>query len=196
MVLTTRDVLYTTDGYRIVELNVDDIPAMQQLYEANPEYSQSVLGRPSKPSDAHDDFHDRPPTEFPMGRKWMLGFVASDDALIGVAEIVSDLFASSVWHIGYFMIATKLHGGRVAAQIYDALESYMRIQGAHWVRLGVVVGNVRAERFWERCGFVEVRQRENYALGLQRHTLRVMVKPLHAGSLHTYLALVERDRPA
>ena len=189
------DVLVAIDGYRIIELIADDIAALQRLYEENPEYSLSVLGRAPKASDAFDDFHDRPPPEFPMGRKWMLGFITDDNVLVGVAEVVSDLFAHSVWNIGYFMLATNRHGSGDALRLYAALESWIGRQHARWLRLGVVLGNRRAERFWQRCGYAETRTRENYLVGEKAHTLRVMVKPITHGVLSDYLQLVPRDRP-
>ena len=68
-------------------------------------------------------------------------------------------------------------------------------QGARWLRLGVVRGNARAERFWERCGYVQVRERGPVQMGRKTNLLRVMVKPLAGGTLDEYLALVARDRP-
>jgi GNAT superfamily N-acetyltransferase len=190
-----RHVLATTDGFRIVELRAVDIPVLQRLYEANPEYSLAVLGRPPKLGEASDDFYDRPPPEFAMGRKWMLGFVSDDNQLAGIAEIISNLFAESVWHIGYFMLATNRHGSGDAFRVYTALESWILRQNANWLRLGVVRGNVQAERFWARCGYAETRVRENYVLGNKTHVVRVMVKPLSGGALSDYLQLVPRDRP-
>ena len=67
--------------------------------------------------------------------------------------------------------------------------------GARWVRLGVVVGNHRAERFWERQGFTEVRRRDGLTMGQRVNELRVMVKPLDGGQIADYLAMVPRDRP-
>lgn len=183
------------DRHRIVELIEGDIAVMQQLYVANPEYSQMVLGRAPRDGDAHDEFHDRPPAAFPMGRKFMLGFVDAEDELLGVAEIVSDLFAKTVWHIGLFLVATNQHGNGLAPKIYKAIELAMHANGAHWLRLGVVVENARGVRFWQRCGFEQVRIRDNYALGDRQHKLRVMMKPLAGGVVSEYLALVHRDRP-
>ena len=116
-------------------------------------------------------------------------------SLIGVANVVSDLLAPGVWHIGLFMVATRLHGGGAARSLYEQLERWALDQGAQWLRLGVVQGNTRAERFWERCAFVEVRKRGGVEMGMLVNTLRVMAKPLAAGTLPEYLALVARDRP-
>ena len=154
-----------------------------------------VLGRAPRDDDAYVEFYDRPPAEFPMGRKFMLGFIDINDELLGVAEIVSDLFANSVWHVGLFLMATSQHGNGLAHRLYQAIELAMVASGAQWLRLGVVADNARGVRFWRRCGFQRVRVREDYALGDRRHTLLVMMKPLAGGGVPAYLALVERDRP-
>jgi ribosomal protein S18 acetylase RimI-like enzyme len=71
----------------------------------------------------------------------------------------------------------------------------MRDNGARWLRLGVVEGNTRAERFWEKQGYVEVRKRGDYPVGERLATLRMMVKLPADGSLGEYLERVPRDRP-
>ena len=67
-------------------------------------------------------------------------------------------------------------------------------RGARWLRLGVVQGNARAERFWEKMGYVETRRRLGVEMGTKVHTLRVMAKPL-GGTLEELLERVPRDRP-
>jgi hypothetical protein len=64
------------------------------------------------------------------------------------------------------------------------------------LRLGAVVGNARAERFWPKMGYAEVRRRFDVQTGLKRSTVIVFVKPL--GDDHTladYLQRMARDRP-
>jgi hypothetical protein len=78
--------------------------------------------------------------------------------------------------------------------MYAALEAWMRAGGARWSRLGVVVGNERAERFWERSGYRDVRTREAVHMGKRVNTLRVMMKPLAGGAIDEYLQLVPRDQ--
>ena len=82
-----------------------------------------------------------------------------------------------------------------AASLYAGLEGWMQQQGARWVRLGAVAGNARAERFWERRGFAEVRRREGLQLGKLVQTVRVFVKPVSTSGMQDYLSLVVRDRP-
>jgi ribosomal protein S18 acetylase RimI-like enzyme len=100
-----------------------------------------------------------------------------------------------VWHIGLFVVATSLHGGGVAQRWYGGIERWARDRGAQWLRLGVVEGNTRAERFWQGRGFSECRRRSGITMGQRCNTIRVMFKPLAAGTPSDYLSLVTRDRP-
>jgi GNAT superfamily N-acetyltransferase len=127
----------------------------------------------------------------------LLGFYdEKDGALVGVATIVGDFLQPHVWHVGLFVVATALHGSGVAHALYRKLEGWMIGAGARWLRLGVVQGSVRAERFWARCGYVQVRERGPVAMGRKTNLLGVMAKPLAGGTIDEYLALVERDRPS
>jgi len=125
-----------------------------------------------------------------------LAFVDEAGALQGVANVVSDLLAPAVWHTGLFIVATALHGSSAARTLYEALEAWMQRSGAQWLRLGVVLGNARAEAFWQRMGYTEVRQRLNVDTGGRLNTIRVMAKPLMSDALfENYLTMVPRDRP-
>ena len=125
----------------------------------------------------------------------LLGFYDGAGGLIGVATIVADFIVEHVWHVGLFIVATALHGSGVAASLYALLERWMVGQGAQWLRLGVVQGSARAERFWQSRGYVQVRERGPVAMGRKSNLLRVMAKPLGGGTIAEYLARVERDRP-
>ena len=188
-------VLQTIPDCTLHELAVEDLPALQSFYEVNPLYWQQCLGQAPAPTEAHEDFFGGPPTDWPKTRQWTIGITARESELAGAAGLISDLFIESVWHIGFFMVATRLHGDGSAQRMYAVLEDWMRAQGARWLRLGVVIGNTRAERFWQRRGYLEVRRRPGVEMGRRVNDLRVMVKPLTGAPLDEYLSRVSRDRP-
>ena len=179
--------------FRAVELGLADIPRLQRFFDDNPEYFLTITGEPPTPQEADEEIRSALPDGWPHTKKWILGFVDERDAIIGTAVVISDLIALGVWHVGLFFVATRLHGGGAAALICDRLEAWIHDQGAQWLRLGVVRGNRRAERFWERRGFVDLRERE-VPMGARINTVRVMAKPLAGGSFADYLAQVPRDR--
>lgn len=180
---------------RVFELEAGDEDLLQRFYERNPLYFEQVNGTPPRPDEAREEIRDLPPEGWSFTAKRLLGYADETGELVAMASLVSDLMAPRVWLVGLFIVATTLHGSQAAREIYAELERWMQRHGAAWVRLGVVVGNARAERFWERQGFVEVRRRDGLTMGERVNALRVMVKPLDGGRLEDYLAMVPRDRP-
>jgi ribosomal protein S18 acetylase RimI-like enzyme len=191
----SADTLFSAGALRARELGDEDIPGLQRFFENNPEYFYAVTGEGPTPSEARDEIHGTQLQGWSFSRKWTLGFVDAADTLVGMANVVSDILAPGVWHIGLLIVATRLHGSGAARSMYAHLERWMRESGAQWLRLGVVEGNARAERFWERSAYVEVRKREGVEMGKLFRTVRVMVKPMAGGDLGEYLTLVARDRP-
>ncbi|MEO8311399.1 MAG: GNAT family N-acetyltransferase [Caldimonas sp.] len=184
------------DGaFDLCELAPADVAEVQRFFDRNPEYFITVHGEGPKADEAEHEFADVPPAGMPYRLMVLLGFFDRAGTLVGVATIVGDFIAEHVWHVGLFIVATSLHGRGAAARLYAMLEGWVAGQGARWLRLGVVQGSARAERFWLRCGYVQVRERGPVEMGRKHNLLRVMAKPLAGGTIADYLALVERDRP-
>ncbi|MFN8411401.1 MAG: GNAT family N-acetyltransferase [Anaerolineales bacterium] len=178
-----------------LELGIGNENLLQRFFEENPEYFLTVQGEPAGPNEAYEEIHGQLPEGWGFTRKWVIGYLNENDSLVAVVNIISDFLVSGVWHIGLFMVATSLHGSGTAQTIYHSIEHWAKSNSANWVRIGVVQGNARAERFWETLGFLETRTRTGYKMGKQINTVRVMVKPLTGGTLQQYLSLIERDRP-
>lgn len=187
--------LFSGPSFRALEIFEEDLPALQRFFDENPEYFLTVGGERAGPDTALEEFSDRPPAEWPWDGKWLIRFVDDADAIVAVADVISNLLAKGVWHVGLFIVGTRLHGSGAAHDLYRALEAWARQGGARWMRLNVVVGNARAERFWERAGYSEVRQRGGVEIGQRVNVVRVMLKPLADESLPAYLSRVPRDRP-
>ncbi len=192
--IAAEDTLFEAAPYRAVELASADIDELQRFYDENPLYFETVMGEGPAPRSAHETFHHIPPDEMSFTRKWLLGFRDETGRLVAMADLIEDLVADDVWHVGLFIVATNLHGGGAARALYDALERWMKEGGAKWLRLGVVAGNARAERFWKKCGYRDVRTRAGVRMGSRINTLRVMMKPLCRGTVEDYLQLVPRDQ--
>lgn len=192
--MTKRNSVFSVDRWRAVELVETDLPELQAFFEANPPYFVTVNGQPAEPGEAREEFDIRPPDDWSYRKKWFLGIRDADGDLVGMADVIEDLLADHIWHIGTFIVATALHGTGAAHRIYGGLEAWMRAGGAAWCRLGVVFGHARAERFWERIGYFEVNRRDGIVVKSKTHVVRVMAKPFAGGDLADYYARVPRDR--
>jgi len=188
--------LFVAGPYSARMLAENDVPALQTFFETNPEYFFAVAGEPPDAQEAQNEFTDLPPAGMTFTERHVIGFHDASGAMVGMAHVLSDFLAEGVGHIGLFIVASALHGRGVGLQLYRGLEGWMQQHGgARWLRLGAVVGNVKAERFWSRCGYQELRQRRGVVMGLRTNDLRVLVKPLDGHTIEHYLARVERDRP-
>jgi GNAT superfamily N-acetyltransferase len=179
----------------VIRLGDAEVPLLQRFFDANPAYFLSVHGEAALPNEAHEEVHGPLPAAFSYGEKVVVGYQQPDGALAAMATVVTDLLAEHVWHIGLFIVASARHGNGDAQRLHDGLEQWARDHGAQWLRLGVVQGNQRAERFWASCGYAQTRVREGLVMGQRTNTVRVMIKPLAGGMLDHYLTLVPRDRP-
>jgi GNAT superfamily N-acetyltransferase len=184
------------DGLRTAEMGEGDAPRLQRLFEANVDFFRIVHGAPAGPDEARRTLAEGPPAQQRFERHWRIGYVDDAGGLAAYADVVTGLLHPSVLHVGLFVVAAGRHGRGDAQALVGGLEDWARAAGAEWVRLGVVAGNLRAERFWTRQGFVQTRTRVNIRSGSSGNdVVRVLFKPLAGGTKAEYLALVERDRP-
>jgi hypothetical protein len=112
-----------------------------------------------------------------------------------MTDVVSDLPAQHVWHIGLFIVATRLHGTGIAQLLYGHLESWAHVHGAQWLR----ARHRRRERA-SRALLAAKRvrratQTRRRANGPAHAYHSRDVQPLVGGSLQEYLTPIARDRP-
>ena len=169
---------------------------VQAFYEANPEYWRITHGHAPPPGEAVEGFDFKPPAEMPY-RDWQIWLIRDRTSrrIVGELSVGIDLLAPGVFHLGFFIIESARQGSGLAGEVYAAYEAWASTQGARWLRLGVVAANKRAEAFWRRQGYIEVKRREGYTLGSLTHQLIVMVKPVPPSTLADFLLAVPRDRP-
>lgn len=184
-----------TQDLAVIDLCHDGEIALQEYFEANPLYFIAVHGVAPQPREAHDEIYGELPVGWAYTHKYVFGYQDLNGKLAGMVNVVSDLLAKGVWHLGTFIVATDRHGTGDASTLYSSVEAWCGDCGAKWMRLGVVKGNSRAEAFWRRSGYVEVAKREGTVMGQRVNTIRVMAKPLRSQSIAEYYELVERDRP-
>lgn len=180
---------------RTIELTPDCAPLLQAFFDDNPAYFLATSGEPAALDEAHEEITSEVPADWSFTKKWVVGYAEEHGSLVAMANVITDLLAASVFQIGTFIVATDRHGTGDAQLLYRGLEDWAATNGAAWMRLGVVQGNTRAERFWASMGYVAVRERRDIQMGNRMVTVQNMVKSLDGGTIEQYFALVPRDRP-
>ncbi len=187
--------LFESTSFTVRELLAEEIPLLQALFEANPDYFVIVGGQPPRPDEAQQEFDEQVPGHLSFGKRWFAGAFDRAGTLRGLVILVSDLSAPGVWHTALFFLEGSLRRTGAAMELHDALQSYARRSGARWLRLAVIDGNAPAQRFWAKCGYQQVRTRPYPTLSGETKLARVLVKPLADGTLEQYVLLVPRDAP-
>lgn len=182
-------------GIQVVELSSSDEAELQRFFERAPNYFMAVNGEPATPTEAHEELQGLLPAGWACRRMYWLGYRDQENQLVAVVNIAADLLAVGVWHIGLLLVDACLHGTGLARQLHADLEAWAAGNGAQWLRLTVVIGNAKAERFWPTLGYVQVRTREGITMGRQVNNVSIQVKALAGGQVEDYLRLVARDRP-
>lgn len=195
----TPTVLFQAAGLHARTLQADEVPALQAFFDANPGYWLTVNGVPPPPDLAQTEFDERPPPSMTYAGHDVLGLFDAGGQLQGVTVVARDLMQPGVWHVALLLLAESLQGRGVGSAIYAALERWMGELGARWVRMGVVIGNLAARRFWARQGFVGLRVAQGIDTGgrvnqVQTHA-KSLAGPLEGEQLERYLSLLPRDRP-
>lgn len=183
-------------GLCTIALTAAHAPSLQIFFDQNPAYFLATSGEPAGPAEALEEITSELPAGWSYTKKWVIGYADNTGSLVAMANVITDLPAKSVFHIGTFIVATSRHGSGNAQALHQGLVAWAADSGAAWLRLGVVQGNVRAERFWAAQGYIPVRERPGVQMGTRTVTVRTMVKPLRSIPLEDYLSLVPRDRLA
>lgn len=179
---------------RVDALTAEDEAAVQVFFEANPGYFMVCNGQPAQPLEAREELNGEVPHGWEYGRRWVWGYVDGQGTLVALVNIISDLWVSGVWHTAFFIVDSSRHGRGDARMIHQDIERWAQHNGAQWMRLVVVQGNVRAERFWAKLGYRQTRTREGIEMGKRINTVRMMIKPLGERTVEEHLQRVPRDR--
>ncbi|WP_268800762.1 GNAT family N-acetyltransferase [Pseudomonas huanghezhanensis] len=179
----------------MVALPLDDEPRVQAFFEANPGYFHTCNGEPLTPGEALEKLKGELPEGWEYDRRWIWGYVDRHGDLAALVTVISDLWAPAVWHIAFFIVASSRHGTGEAELIHAEIERWAQQHGAQWMRLAVVQGNHKAERFWAKLGYQQTRTREGIEMGKRINTVRMMIRPLAGRTVQEHLQRVPRDRP-
>jgi RimJ/RimL family protein N-acetyltransferase len=151
-------------GYVIREAQRGEVAEIQAFNDANPEYWRLTHGHPPALDDAARAFDAHPPPDMSYSEDlWFIVREQASGAITGQIAVATNLMATGVYHLGFFIVATHCWGSGLAARLHGAYQHWAIERGARWLRLGVVEANRRARVFWERLGYEEVQCREGYA---------------------------------
>jgi GNAT superfamily N-acetyltransferase len=163
--------------YSVRRLFLEDIGAIQDLYEKCLDYMLLVEGRPADPDSVLEDFQFVPPGKS-QDDKFVFGIFNLQHNLIGLLDVLRWYPDESIWWVGLLLLLPEARSHGMGRQIVQGLIEYVRVGGGRAIMLGVVKENKPAYRFWSRMGFELVRITEPRQFGEKIQTVNVMRRSL------------------
>jgi len=134
-------------GFDVRPLLVSDVPALEALFDEDPEYFE-INGRRFPVEEMR--------TALPPGRTF-------DDKLTyvlerkgrheGMIDVVRGFPEPHVWYLGFIFLSLRVRGGGEGRRCLHALYDWVRAQGGTVIRLGVVEPNLKARHLYATEGF-------------------------------------------
>lgn len=141
-------------GFEVRPLLASDVPALELLFDEDPEYFE-INGRRFS--------IDEMRTALPPGRSFDDKFVyvlERDGHPEGMIDVIRGYPEPHVWYLGFIFLSVGVRGGGQGRRCLRALYDWVRAQGGNAIRLGVVEPNLKARHLYATEGFTFEAMRE------------------------------------
>ncbi|SFC93539.1 hypothetical protein SAMN04487968_11514 [Nocardioides terrae] len=165
---------------RLRRLTARDLPALQELLEADPGYTMRVTGEAPQPNAAADLLVGRPPG-LPPDQKVVLG-AFGEDGLVAVIDVLRGWPNPVSVHIGLLQVRASGKRQGVGRRAHDLLLARV----ADWtevttLRAAIVGSNAaEAEPFWAALGYQPTGEPTRYQAGATTTDATVWTRSVHS----------------
>ena len=160
----------------IRDLTLDDLPALEALFQAAADYVNLETGAAVDGSQARAVFTDAPPGGDPAAAV-RLGLF-DGDRLIGKVDAAFGYPQPEDAYIGLLILAPRARRAGHGTRLLQSLQQRVRACGARRLLVAVVAANAAGRAFWAHHGFVPEQFFTDKDYGLRRHDVQRMVKAL------------------
>lgn len=141
-------------GMTVVPITSSDLTALTSLCVRCTEFFQLVEGRDGSREVAEEILALLPPGGSAR-QKHLVGFLHHDE-LVALADLGEDYPGPHDWYVALFLVTPAGRNVGLGAQVWHAVEAWVRAQRGVALRLAVQQQNPRARHFWERLGFTVI----------------------------------------
>lgn len=141
--------------YSVRLLDAADSPAIYALCSENDQF-YAWCAQPLSMESIQSDLTITPPGKS-REDKYYAGFF-DGDRLCAVLDLIDGYPDEQTAFIGFFMMAKELQGAGRGSAIIAELCGYLARTGFSCVRLGINKGNPQSTHFWEKNGFVPIKE--------------------------------------
>lgn len=133
-----------------------DIEPLQDLFRRCTDYYELEEGE-STVADAAEHLLLNKPSSLAPEDKIVLGLYSETGLLVAICDLLRNYPSAGEWWIGLLMIDPEYRSAGLGTQILQEVISLANTEQATALWVAPLVQNPKAQRFWERHGFVEQR---------------------------------------
>jgi ribosomal protein S18 acetylase RimI-like enzyme len=159
--------------YSVRRLLPGDIAAIQGLFEKCLDYMLLIDGHAADPEAVEIEFQSVPPGKS-LDDKFVFGIVNQQNGLVGLLDTLRCYPDETTWWIDTLLFVPEIRSQGLGQMVIQGFAEYVRASGGQAIMLGVVDENKRAYKFWNRMGFVFVRETEPQQFGNKSQTVNIM----------------------
>ncbi len=164
-------------AYSVRQLLLEDIGAIQGLFEKCLDYMLLIDGHAADPDTVAEEFQSVPPGKS-HDDKFVFGIANQQNDLVGLLDTLRWYPDATTWWIDTLLFVPEIRSQGLGQMVMQGFAEYARASGGRAIMLGVVEENKRACKFWNRMGFEFVRQTEPQQFGNKTQTVSIMRRTL------------------
>lgn len=139
----------------------EEVEALQEVFEASPDYMNRITGLPPGRADGQSTFLILPEDKSYDDK--LVYRIYWEERMVGCVDVVRGYPTDEYAWIGLLLIAEPYQRRGIGALAYDLVEKEIRTWPAiRKIRLGVVRTNEQVLPFWRKMGFVETGEVKPY----------------------------------
>lgn len=162
-----------SENYNLQILSINDLNSIKKLCESCSDYYIMSGGVLPTEEEINEIFTDLPPNKKQQD-KHLFG-VFKSNILVGIVDVVRDFPINDEWIIGLLLLKPNERGKGLGEKIHEVLIQWAKPLGAKSFRVGVIIENINAIRFWDRLGYIEI---EKKSMNIKQKNHVVIVKRL------------------
>jgi len=162
--------------FYVRRLTENDIPEIFTVMQGNPLFYE-FCGKTCTEEDILNDMKALPPQKT-MEDKYYVGFFEKSDenytsaknnmteihekkpVLVAVLDLIDGYPDEKTAFIGFFMMNKMFQGKNIGSGIISQLCNYLKAKDFEKIRLGIDKSNPQSNAFWQKSGFVPVKEVE------------------------------------
>ena len=149
-------------GYEIIDIKKENFISIFEVYDTNKDFFLITQGGAATVEVSIKDIDALPPN-CEIEQKTFIS-IWKEGKVVGILDLIEKYPTQTSFWIGLLLVHGSLHDKRIGSMILNAVLNAGKKEGYKTVQLGVLNGNNRGMKFWEKHGFSILRYSENIVI--------------------------------